>query len=145
MSKAYWRSAGSGALGLAGQWHSMQLWRPRIKSVSPLAILGRTILWSLVLTVVVGMVIGVYQNMYYGMSDAAQAGTFAYRYVGLTINATFTSFMMALSLGDYVSVVQGNVLFYLEVPYQLCAFAGASITSAGIGLLHHFATTAPTV
>lgn len=136
MSKSYWHSVGSGALGVGGPWNS-QSRRDRWRTTPLRGFIGQIVLVSLLVALLAGMTIGVFQTVGSDVSNPLQTAAVAYQSVGLTIQGSFAGIMTLLSLGDYAAALQDNVLFYLEIPYQLCAFAGAYITTAVIQLLAH--------
>jgi hypothetical protein len=133
-SKAYWHSVGSGALGLAGPWNTPAK-RDQRPAVVAQKLARKAILATLLLALVTGMAIGAYQNLRWGGAGAQETGVFAYRSVGQTLDQSLASLMMAMSLGRHTSLVHDNILFYLEVPYQLSAFAGAWVATAGMDFM----------
>jgi hypothetical protein len=136
MSKSYHQSVGSGALGLYGPWHGTE-GRRRGRKLTPLQRVGRVFMFSLAFAAAAGMVVGVYQDIWHGLSDAGDAGTFAYQFVGSIFYAAFTTIMTAVSLTRYIYFVNEYFLVYLQIPYQLSAFAGAFFATAGVEFLQY--------
>ncbi len=133
-SKAYWHSVGSGALGLSGPWNT-----PAKRDQRPAVVVRKlarnAILATLLLALVTGMAIGAYQNLRWGGAGAQETAVFAYRSVGETLNQSLAHLMMAMSLGEHTDLIQDNILFYLGVPFQLCAFVGAWLATAGMDFM----------
>jgi hypothetical protein len=137
MSKAYWRSAGGGALGMAGPWRSAG--QSTVKRVSVWRRIEQVALSTFLLAFGSGVVIGLYQTWWSGRLDARDAALFAYRSVGQTIDGCFAWVVMLSPMTDHATATPSNILFYLEIPYQLCAFAGAYAATAGIEFLAQLA------
>jgi hypothetical protein len=141
MGKAYWHSIGCGALGMTGPWNSPAR-RDQRDGVWARALIRRAILSTFLLALLVGMAIGVYQDLRWGGSDARETAALAYRSAGLAMNQASTSVITSLSLGEHATATQDNILFYIGIPYQFCAFAGAYLATVGIHLLEVILTAA---
>lgn len=68
-------------------------------------------------------------------ATSMDAAMFAYETIGTSISASLIGTMRLIGLQDQAAFVQENVLSYLEIPYQICAFAGAYGTSASVELM----------
>jgi hypothetical protein len=133
MGKSYWHSAGSGALGMGGPWNSPTR-RERSKGAPARRLIRRIVVGSLLLAFVAGVVISLYQRVIFGESSAHDTAAVAFGSVGLTISEGLAWVMTLLSLDDYAAAVQRDFFVYAEIPYQLCAFAGAYVATVVIGL-----------
>jgi hypothetical protein len=133
MGKSYWHSAGSGALGMGGPWNSPTR-RERSKAAPARRLIRRIVLVSLLLAFVAGIMISLYQRVNIGEASAHDTGALAYGSVGLTISEGLAWVMTALSLDDYAAAVHRYFFVYVEIPYQLCAFAGAYLATVIIEL-----------
>jgi hypothetical protein len=143
VGKAYWHSIGTGALGMAGPWNSPTI-RDRLPAASARRLIKHTFLSSLLLAFLGGMLSGAYQHFWIGNLGAGDTAAFAYHSVGTVIGGSVASITRFLSLDSYAPIMQDNFLFYVTIPYQLCAFAGAYTTAGGLELLQHFIAMVPT-
>lgn len=143
MSKDYWHSAGSGALGLSGPWNSTAKWKAR-KDRPALRRIGQAAQFSSIVAFVAGAIIAGSMNWQRGAPGPRDIADFAYLAVGQSIEGLFTSMLRLVALGDYAAALQDNLLYYLEIPYQVCAFAGAYIATAGIQYLDQVLAMVPT-
>ena len=145
MSKSYQQRVGSGAhLGLSGPWRGTERQR-RSRTLTPLQCAGLAFMYSLAFSAAVGMVVGVYEDLWHGLSDASDAGTFAYQFVGSAIYAGFANGMTAMSLTGYIYLVHEYFLVFFQVPYQLSAFAGAFFATAGVEFLQYVFVSMATI
>jgi len=134
MTKSYWRSIGAHTLTANDAWNSPT--QPiRHTNVITWVAIKQSILLSLSLTFLTGTIIGGSQAAW--SQDASVSGTasFAYWSVGRAIDAAFGWTMNALSLADVALAVQDHFLVYVEIPYQISAFAGAYASAGGIALI----------
>jgi hypothetical protein len=115
------------------EWHSPSIQARRRSPV--LALIRRTILMSFLLAFIVGMVIGIDLAFWWNETEGRQGAIFAYRAVGLAMDQGIDWTEQALSLQDYAWALQNNLFFYLKVPFQLCAFAGAYLATSLSNLL----------
>jgi hypothetical protein len=134
MPNMYWRSTDGGAMGVAGPWYSPAQPASR-KSEAVRKWIRQIAFLSFLLAFGVGLAIGVYQNWWSGGSDARGTAALAYQTVGQSIDGLSDRVINLLPLGDQVATIAGNVLFYLEIPYQLCAFAGGYAATTGLGFM----------
>ena len=82
---------------------------------------GQILLLSLLLALFSGAAIGLYQTLGSDAAGPPDIAAAAYRSVGLTLEGSFASLMTLLPLADHAAVVQDSLLFYMEIPYHLCA------------------------
>ncbi len=140
MSRSYRRSVGGGALGLTGPWRAAEL----LNTPRPMPVrwrIARSALLTFPLAFVTGMIISPFEIWWSRSVDAMAVGNFAYQTFGCTTDQSFSLVMKLFFPGDTVAAMHDEFLFYAEIPYQLCAFAGAYVTTAGIGSLGHLIGT----
>jgi hypothetical protein len=97
--------------------------------------LVRTILLSLLIAFLIGAAVGIYRQLWLGDLDSLETATFAYGFAGRLISFPIAWIMDLVALDTAAQWLQDYVLYYLEIPYQLCAFAGACTATAAIGLV----------
>jgi hypothetical protein len=100
-------------------------------------LIGRAGLAGLLVSFLAGMAIGVTQAFSFNQPDGQQGAIFAYKAVGVAMDNALASIMALLSLDAYAATLQIHVFSYLEAPFQLCAAAGAYITTVGTIFLTH--------
>jgi hypothetical protein len=123
------------------EWHSPSIQARRRSPV--LALIRRSILMSFLLAFIVGVVIGIDRAFWWNETEGRQGAIFAYRAVGLAMERGIDWAEEALSLQNYAWALQNNLFFYLKIPFQLCAFAGAYIATSGSNLLMYVASLVP--
>jgi hypothetical protein len=143
MSKDYWHSAGTGALGLSGPWNSTARWKAH-KDRPSLRRIALGVQFSLMTASLAGAIIAGYINWQRDARGPRDIADFAYLAIGRSIEGLFTSILRLVDLGDYAASIQDNFLFYLEIPYQVCAFAGAYAATEAIQYLDHVLAMVPT-
>jgi hypothetical protein len=136
MSKAYWRSAGSGALGLSGPWQTA-VQPTGGKPASAFGRIGRTLITGYLLAFSAGMAISVDRAFGWGPSDPAAIGYVAFLAVGRFIDGATAWVIRLLSLSNHAAMTVKSVLVALDMPFRLAAFAGAYITTFGLEFLKH--------
>lgn len=134
MSKSYWHSVGSGALGMTGPWNSPEGQARRERG--PLRrLLAQSALASLLIAFFAGGAISIYQHFCCGNPDAWDTASIAYQFTGAGMSAFVTGIMRLIGLQGQAATLQDYLLFYLEIPYQICAFAGACVATTGVELV----------
>jgi hypothetical protein len=134
MRKPLRHPIGSGAMGVGGPW-TRSAKQDQQNGTPVRRRLGQIIMLSFLPTFAAGIAIGVQGHFEASGATAQAIAAAAYRSSGLAIRGWLAWILQATPLSNYAAALQDNVFFYLEVPYQLCVFAGAYIAALAIDSL----------